>query len=85
MSATKNPREHEGDVEPLVFIPQVHEERSNTVSLDDTHDDEDRPNDRSADCDFSTWNRLKEDRSDFEQCEHHQNDEVPKVNVFAHV
>ena len=77
--------EHERDVEPLVFVSQVHEERSDTVSLDDANADENSPYSRAADVNISAWNGFEEDRSKFKQRENHQNNKVPKLDVFAHV
>jgi hypothetical protein len=55
----------------------VHKESADTESFDDSNADENRPNDVEA-------NAFYVNSPYFKQRKEHQNDEVPKVNVFAH-
>ena len=62
----------------------MHKVRCNSVALDDSNNDKNRPYCGFGDFDVSIWYNFKEDRTNFKQGEKHQNDEVPKVDIFAH-
>ena len=60
---------------------QVHEVGCDTVAFDDANADEDGPHSVKRDVDVGPGDFLEEDGCHFEQCEKHQHDEVPEVDV----
>jgi len=66
------------------IVPKVHEECTDSEAFDDSNNDEDCPNRCEGYRRVGSGPFFEEYSPDLKQCEDHQYDKIPEVDVLAH-